>query len=84
LYSRILQLCRRRDNKITHYSWDGSVGTIIDYFILTRNLCNILNDVKIIPSKSLEGDHRILVADFRKAAEQRPSVSQEKKLKHGS
>jgi hypothetical protein len=63
---------KRRNHKITHHSWDGSVGTIIDYFILTRNLWNFLNHIKLIPSISLDGGHRILVADFRKVAEQRP------------
>jgi hypothetical protein len=44
-------------------------GTIIDHFILPGHLWNILNDVKVIPNISLEGDHRILTADFRKVAE---------------
>jgi hypothetical protein len=35
---------KRASHKITGYSWDGSVGTITDYFILTRNLWNILKD----------------------------------------
>jgi hypothetical protein len=39
-----------------------------DYFIQKRNLWNILNDVKVIPSTSLE-DHKILIADFIKVAE---------------
>jgi hypothetical protein len=50
-----------RSHKITCYSWDGSVGTINDYFILTINLLNILNYVKVIPSINLERDHRILI-----------------------
>jgi hypothetical protein len=50
---------KRRSHKIIHYSWEGSVGTIIDYFILTGNHWNILNDVKVTPRISLEGDHRI-------------------------
>jgi hypothetical protein len=60
---------KKRSHKITRYNWDGSVGTVIDYFILIRNIWNILNDVKAIPSISLEGDHRILIAEFRKVAE---------------
>jgi hypothetical protein len=60
----------RRSHKITRYSWDGSFGTRTDYFILTRNLWNVLNDVTEIPSISSEQDHRILIADFRKVAEQ--------------
>jgi hypothetical protein len=54
---------KRRIRKIICYSWDGSVGNITDYFILTNNLWNILNDVKVISSISLEGDHRILAAE---------------------
>jgi hypothetical protein len=50
-----------------------------NHFILTRNPWNILNDVKVIPSISLEGDHRILTAEFRKVAEKRSTVYQEKK-----
>jgi hypothetical protein len=70
---------KKRSHNITHYSWNGSVGTIIDYFTLTRILWNILNHVKVIPNKSLEGDHRILITDFRMVAKQRPIVYQEKK-----
>jgi hypothetical protein len=55
----------------------------IDYFILTRNLWNILNDIKVIPIISLEGDHGILIADFRKVAEQRPLIYQDKKFNCG-
>jgi hypothetical protein len=41
-----------RSDRIACDSWDGKFGTIIDNFIMTRNLWNILNDVKGIPSKS--------------------------------
>jgi hypothetical protein len=60
---------KRRSHKTTHYSWDASFGTLTDYFVLTRNLWNILNYVKVILSISLPGEHRILIADFRKVAE---------------
>jgi hypothetical protein len=71
---------KRRSYKLTCYSSDGSFGTITDYFILTGNLCNILNDVKVIPITGLEGDHKTLIAEFRKVAERRPTVYQEKKI----
>jgi hypothetical protein len=57
-----------RSHKITHYSWDGSFGNITDYFTLTSNLWNILNNVKVISNTSLQ-DHRISIADFRKVAQ---------------
>jgi hypothetical protein len=60
---------KRRSHKRTCYSWDGSFGTTADYFTLTRNLWNILNDVKVITSISLERDHRIIYTDFKKVAE---------------
>jgi hypothetical protein len=71
---------KRRSHNITCYSCDGSFGTITDYFILTRNLWNILNDVKVISSISLETDHGILIADFRKVTERRPIVYQHKQV----
>jgi hypothetical protein len=74
---------KKRSHKIIHYKWEGNVGTITDYSTLTRNLWNILEDDKVIPSINSE-DHRILTAVFRKVAEQRSSVYQEKKLKYGS
>jgi hypothetical protein len=90
----ILDICNRNDweignnwfqkmrsHRIAHYSCDGCIGTIIDYSVLTRNLWNILNDIKVTPSISLEGDHRILIANFRKEAEQRLIVYQEKEVK---
>jgi hypothetical protein len=60
---------KRGGCKITHHSFVRSFGTVVDYFILTRNLWNIVNDVKGIPGVSFEGDHRIVIADFRKVAE---------------
>jgi hypothetical protein len=72
---------KKRSHKVTLYSWNGSVGTATDYLILTRNLLNILNNVKIISSLRLE-DHRILIVDFRKVAVWRPTVYHEKKLKY--
>jgi hypothetical protein len=44
---------KRRSHKITHYSWDGSVGSITDYLILIRNLWNILTDVTVILNTGL-------------------------------
>jgi hypothetical protein len=55
---------KKKSHKITCYSWDSKFRTIIDYFIMTRNLWNIFNAVKIIPSIGLEADHRILIADL--------------------
>jgi hypothetical protein len=47
---------------------------------MTRNLWNILYSVKIIQSISLEGDHRILIADFRRIM-RKPILYQEEKIK---
>jgi hypothetical protein len=55
---------KRKSHKITRYRWDRNSETIIDYFVMTRNLWTVLTDIKVIPSESL-GDHRLLVADFR-------------------
>jgi hypothetical protein len=32
---------------------------------MSRNIWTVVTDIKVIPSESLEGDHRLLVADFR-------------------
>jgi hypothetical protein len=36
-----------RRRKITSYSWDSKYETAIHYFIMNRNLWNILNNVKV-------------------------------------
>jgi hypothetical protein len=62
----------RRSRKITHYTWDGKFRTIIHYFIMTINLCNILKNVKLIPSIRSEEENRILIAGFRKIMDVKP------------
>jgi hypothetical protein len=73
---------KRKSHKITRYSWDGNSETIINYIVMRRNLWTVLTDIKVIPSESLEGDHRLLVAEFRKINEKKPIIYQEKRLRY--
>jgi hypothetical protein len=76
---------KRKSHKITTYSWDRKSETIIDYFVMSRNVWTVVTDIKVIPSKSLEGDHRLLVADFRNIKGKKPIIYQEKKkLRYGN
>jgi hypothetical protein len=48
---------------------------------MSRNVWTAIIDIKVIPSESLKGDHRLLVADFRNIKEKKPIIYQEKKIK---
>jgi hypothetical protein len=72
---------KRRSYKITCYSWDDKFRTIIDFFIWTRKFWNILNYVKVMPSISLEGDHRILIVVFKRIMDRKPVLYREEKIK---
>ncbi|KAI5728124.1 craniofacial development protein 2-like [Diaphorina citri] len=37
---------KRKNHKITRYSWNGNHGTVIDYFILSKEIQNTLCDTK--------------------------------------
>jgi hypothetical protein len=52
---------KRKSHKITRYR---NSETIIAYFVMARNLWTLLTGIKVIPSESLEGDHRLLVTDL--------------------
>ncbi|KAL1446754.1 hypothetical protein WDU94_015598, partial [Cyamophila willieti] len=56
---------KRQSHKVTRYSWDGKHETMIDYFIISKEIQNTLCDTKVIPSVSLGSDHRLLVSTFR-------------------
>ncbi|KAJ8877797.1 hypothetical protein PR048_022254, partial [Dryococelus australis] len=59
---------KRNSHKITRYSWDEPVGTMIDYiyiYILAdKPVWDLIQD--LIPSEHQDGDHCLLVADIKK------------------
>jgi hypothetical protein len=48
---------------------------------MSRNVWTVVTDIKVIPSESLEGDHRLLVADFKNIKEKKLVIYQENKIK---
>ena len=56
---------KRKEHHITRYSWDGVYESVIDYILVSRELRNILLDVRVIPSVALDGDHRLLIGVVR-------------------
>lgn len=56
---------KRKSHKISRYGWNGQQESIVDYFLLHKDLHSKITDVKVIPSVSLQSDHRLLVASFK-------------------
>ncbi|XP_047109602.1 craniofacial development protein 2-like [Schistocerca piceifrons] len=75
---RLLDLCQRNRMKIaniwfmkresyviTRYSWDGRTKSVIDYILVDRELGEKVTNVKVIPSVSADGDHRLLMGHWK-------------------
>lgn len=56
---------KRESHTVTRYSWDGRIKSVIDYVVVDRDWGKYLTDVKVIPSVSMDGDHRLLVAQWK-------------------
>uniref|UniRef100_A0A8D8RWT4 Craniofacial development protein 2 n=1 Tax=Cacopsylla melanoneura TaxID=428564 RepID=A0A8D8RWT4_9HEMI len=58
---------KRESHKITRFGWNlaQTQKSVIDYFLVHKNIKRNLLDVKVIPSVALGSDHRLLVATFR-------------------
>ncbi|KAL1447116.1 hypothetical protein WDU94_005460 [Cyamophila willieti] len=72
---------KRSSHKITRYSWDGRYKTMIDLVILTESMRQWLLDVKVIPSVSMGGDHRLLISTIIIKKPHKVVLTQEKKIK---
>ncbi|KAL1446168.1 hypothetical protein WDU94_012372, partial [Cyamophila willieti] len=72
---------KRESHKITRYSWDGRLKTMIDFFLVSDNIKPWLNNVKVIPSVSLGSDHRLVVSCFKVKKLKPMNISQDKKIK---
>ncbi|XP_046983248.1 craniofacial development protein 2-like [Schistocerca americana] len=75
---RLLDLCQRNGMKlanswfmkreshvITRYSSDRRTKSVIDYILANREWGERVTNVKIIPSVSADGDHRLLVGQWK-------------------
>ncbi|XP_039283900.1 uncharacterized protein LOC120351281 [Nilaparvata lugens] len=63
---------KRESHMITRYSWDGRNKSVVDYFLVDREWGRNLTNVKVIPSVSMDGDHRLLVAQWKCNEMERP------------
>jgi hypothetical protein len=73
---------KRESHKITRYSWDGRTKTLIDYIIISDSIKKWLINVKVIPSVSLQSDHRLVlvVGSFRIKRLKHNSITQERRI----
>lgn len=72
---------KQKTHKITRYGWDGQRESIIDYFLVDKELHNTLLNVKVIPSVSLGSDHRLIVGNFKFKHLRELKTVQEQKIK---
>lgn len=72
---------KRDSHKITRYSWNGIYKTLIDYSIISDNIKSWLYDVKVIPSVSLDSDHRLLVTSLKIKKLKTIILAQERKIR---
>ncbi|KAI5754231.1 hypothetical protein M8J77_006965 [Diaphorina citri] len=72
---------KRKSHKVTRYGWNGQQESLIDYFLINKELHNTVIDVKVIPSVSLGSDHRLLVGTFRFKKLRAMKTGQDKKIK---
>lgn len=72
---------KRESHKVTRYGWDGISKSVIDYFITNKDMLEILNDVKVIPSENLSSDHRLLVATFEFENLKEIRLTQDRKIR---
>ncbi|XP_047112420.1 uncharacterized protein LOC124789170 [Schistocerca piceifrons] len=56
---------KRESHVITRYSWDGRTKSVIDYILVDREWGEKVTNVKVIPSVSADGDHRLLVGQWK-------------------
>ena len=65
----------RESHKWTWYRWNGEVGSYTEKSMIDLIMVNdkrIVNDVKSIPSVSLDSDHRLLLGKFNLESPERP------------
>ncbi|XP_047112219.1 uncharacterized protein LOC124788974 [Schistocerca piceifrons] len=56
---------KRESHVITRYSWDGRNESVIDYILVNRECREKVTNVKVITSVSADGDHRLLVGQWK-------------------
>lgn len=56
---------KRVSHIITRYSWDGRIKSVIDYILVDTEWGDTLTNVKVIPSVGADGDHRLLVGQWK-------------------
>jgi exonuclease III len=92
---RLLELCVRNEmlvgnswykkkydsHKITRYAWGTNRGTVIDYILLTKEVKKKATNIKVIPSESLDSDHRLLVMDMKGWQVKRQQIELERRIK---
>lgn len=73
---------RKQDShKITRYSWDGRWRTLIDYVVTDKEVGRLVTDVKVIPSESMDSDHRLVVTYMKNTAVIRVKTEKKQKIR---
>ena len=91
---RLLEFCKRNglmignswyrkqeSHKITWYSSDWTRRSVVDYLIFDGETKRNVTDIKVIPSEALDGDHRLVVMNYRMRIERRKPERKERKIK---